>query len=378
MKININKTTKKMKLNISLFTIACFFLCTLTVNAQSWQGKWKTRLGELTLVESRGKLYSVFTLKSDTQSEKATLRATINGKNATGNVETKSGKLYFKWTLASSNKIIGRSAFNSNQVESSYSTKFDATRISITPSRKFAKKRTPIKVYKKPKQLEIVDPELDAKLDNFNKKRKDNGYGSSAGRTPITKKTTKKTESKTVNDELKTSLYRVTVVKLGVTEPNNTFTRNNPNHEVYGTIGIRGYKKIKGKYVEQKNTQNLKPRVWDVNGNRAKTVKASASGVPIGGKIVDPTGLSFWPMGYTYIKKSRIFKFSNKEITDGAQVNIQFNLAESDPGIDDNFPWKQRSLSIKKMTLGEEYLLIQSEEDKKSYKIAITFKVEKI
>jgi hypothetical protein len=388
--------------------IYLFFLVLMSAmaTAQSWTGTWKTNAGEIPVKQRSTSLQAKFTMNSQAGSEQATLFALVKSDHATGTITVASGnKMYFKWKLVDNNTITGRISPDRNQLDSSFgSVAFNAKRVqTATPTRQVdLTKRTA--TVKKDKDLSVVmSADTKARVNKFNK-RLDESRTVSGTRPTVVEKNPAKAASQIAeeqearrkqqlenerkwreaeaivnkaNEEARKAnqAYKITLCKLYVYEPHVTIL--NQDHEVYGIMGIRAYKFLGGhrKASEIPNIEQLPARSWSVSSKSPKTVQANSGTMKT---VSDPTGKSFTYQGSITLDKSRSFKITDRYLEEGAQVNIQMNLAEADPGIDDNFPWKQRSLVIEDMQLGKEYLVIQSEEDEKRYKIAVSFKVEKI
>ena len=377
--------------------ICLFFslLLSIMVSGQSWNGTWKTNIGEIPITESRAKLLAKFTINSQNTSEEATLIATVNGNKANGTIKTASGStMYFRWTLVDNQNITGHSAWDKSKLDSSFgSLKFNATRIkeSTNPKKNDFIKRGKVK---KQKNLEVVlTDQQQSKLDKFNRRLDDSKTVSGKkldvpAKTTNTKKLTpqerneldhknrKKWQEAEDRVKLKENdIYKVTLCKLYVYEPHVTVL--NQDHEVYGTMGIRVNKLLGGhkKKSPIASLENLPARSWSVSSGKPTTVQAYSGNIRT---VSDPTGKKITYQGSINLGKSRSYKITDRYLEEGAQVNIQIKLSEADPGVDDNFPWKQRTLEIQKMKLGKEYLLIQSEEDEKRYTVAVSFKVEKL
>lgn len=389
------------------FIYVLFLMLMSTIaTAQNWTGTWKTSAGEIPVKQRSNSLQASFTMTSQAGSEQANLFALVRSDNATGTITMASGnKMYFKWKMVDNNTITGRISPDKNQLDSSFgSIAFNAKRVqTATPTRKVdLTKRTA--TVKQDKEIGIVlSADQQAKINRFNN-RLDESKTVNGNQPVVVAKVPSMTASEKVkekearrkqqlenerkwreaeakvnkaNEEARKAnqAYKVTLCKLYVYEPHVTVL--NQDHEVYGTMGIRVNKFLGGhkKKSEIPNIENLPARSWSVSSSSPKTVQANSGRMLT---VNDPSGKKFTYQGSIVLGKSRSFKITDRYLEEGAQVNIQFKLGEADPGVDDNFPWKQRTLQIDKMQLGKEYLIIQSEEDEKRYKIAVSFKVEKL
>lgn len=166
--------------------------------------------------------------------------------------------------------------------------------------------------------------------------------------------------------------YRVTITKL--------YTRILENHllgvfdetaEVYGTIGIRMRGEGRSGTVDIRSIGEKKPRIFDVSKNNPRDIKQKDKI-----KLKDPTGNVFTSFGALEIDKIREFSIKGEVANEKIIVNIQANISEGNTISDIKFGWKQRSLYLKNLQLGKEYLLVNDKNVK--FGIAIGFIVEKI
>lgn len=363
-----------------LLTLA-FLMISFMTTAQSWTGTWQSTLGEMKLEEQNGQLSSKFSMKRNNRSQTAILYATLNGNVAKGTIKYNGNKIYYlRWKLINNNKIEGVYAASQSLLDSSDNMDFTATRKGnpLYQAQDVSKVRK-AQVAKKPRTVRLnepvgvqLSPDKQARIDNFNRGRNGNSTGSGSGNPPVANKTPSTTPKPV--DAIHT--YKITVEKLYIYEKDGS--KENTYHEIYGTIGIRAYTISGSSTISLPDVQKRPARVWSRSGKKHASVRGSGSGISLIQPEKDPTGKTFISQGHLNINKSRTFKIKDSEIKSGAQVNIQMNLAEADPGYDDDFPWKQRTLNIKDMVLGKSYLLIQREIKDKDYKVAITFKVEQI
>lgn len=167
--------------------------------------------------------------------------------------------------------------------------------------------------------------------------------------------------------------YRVTVTNL-YTDLSETHAVGIFDNvvEMYGTIGIRVYGKSKSGEVDVRSVNNKKPRIWDVSKKNPKDIKQQEFKSKT---ISDLTGKKFKAFGILEIDKMREFNIQGEIANENLIVNIQSNISESDAISDTKLGWKQRSLYIKSLTLGKEYLLINRKN--KHTAIAVGFIVEK-
>lgn len=370
-----------------LLTLA-FLMISFMTTAQSWTGTWQSTLGEMKLEEQSGQLSSKFSMKRNNRSETAILYASINGDVATGTIKYNGNKIYYlRWKLINNNKIEGVYAASQSLLDSSDNMDFTATRKSnpLYQAQDVSQVRK-AQVAKKPRTVRLnepvgvqLSPDKQARIDNFNRGRVGTSTGSSSRKKPVERRVTNNTPKPV--DAAQT--YKITVEKMYIYEKDAS--KENRTHEIYGTIGIRARKISGSSTISLPDVQKRPARVWSYSSSKHANLRGAGGNnrslvQPIGNSIAqpDPTGLTFISQGHLNINKSRTFKIKDSEIKSGAQVNIQMKLAEADPGYDDDFPWKQRTLSIKDMVLGKSYLLIQREKKDKDYKVAITFKVEQI
>jgi len=168
--------------------------------------------------------------------------------------------------------------------------------------------------------------------------------------------------------------YKVTLCNIYMAEFNGSSAVNS-DHEVYGSIGVRLKVKKNGVLKTLGNREKKPARSWNRSASSPQIIDSYNGNA---GRLTDPTGLRMDYHGKTTLNKARSFEVSQAEYNNGAIVNIQAKLSEADPGPDDNFPWKQRSLFLKNMVLGKEYLLTQKEEDDSNHIVGVSFKIEKI
>jgi len=169
-------------------------------------------------------------------------------------------------------------------------------------------------------------------------------------------------------------VYRVTLCNLYMAEYSGSSVVNS-DHEVYGTIGIRVKANKNGSLTTLGNKERKPARSWERSASSPHSINSYNGN---GGRYTDPTGLRIDYHGKSSLNKTRSFEVTKEQYNNSAIVNIQAKLSEADPGSDDNFPWKQRSLYLKDMIPGKEYLLVQKEDDDSKHIVGVSFKVERI
>gem|GEM_PF-3716846 len=161
--------------------------------------------------------------------------------------------------------------------------------------------------------------------------------------------------------------YKVTLISMYTSGDanNNSVTTK---HKVYGSIGIR----LKTKRGELPNLENKSARSWDVS----KSVPVAIITTEKRKLVIDPTGEQLSYNGKAVINGQRSFTISQEDYTDSSVI-IQANMGMTHLENHILFNWKQRSIPIHKIVLGEQYLVVLKGKENPNYGIAISFKIKK-